>query len=171
MGGTVALSYTLAHGDTIDSLVLSAPLAELDAAPAPVRMIVPVLSRLAPGLGLLAVDPTLVSRDPAVVKAYEDDPLVHHGKLPARTIAELAAVIGRFPESVRQITIPTWIGHGTADTLCRPSGSEMLRERIGTGDVKLVEYDGLYHEILNEPERDRVLSDLREWLRARSGSR
>src|SRR5205807_966885 len=123
-------------------------------------------SALTPKLPVAAVDSTLVSRDPAVVKAYEEDPLVHHAKLPARTVAELAAVVASFPESVRAITIPTLILYGTADGLCPPKGSVMLSERIGSQDKTIKSYEGLYHEILNEPEQERVLDDMCAWLGA-----
>lgn len=171
MGATIALRYAISHGDRLHGLILSGALAELDAAPAPLRAIVPVLSAVAPQLGLIAVDPASVSRDPAVVSAYEADPLVHHGKLPARTIAEIAGAVASFPAAVASITTPTLIAYGTADRLCPPSGSLMLHERIGASDKTLLAYEGLAHEILNEPEQDRVLHDLLGWLRARNGSR
>jgi alpha-beta hydrolase superfamily lysophospholipase len=101
------------------------------------------------------------------VTAYDTDPLVHHGRLPARTVAELAAAIDTFPEAVTTITVPTLILYGTADGLCPPSGSLMLGERIGATDKSVKAYDGLFHEILNEPERDVVLADIRAWLSAR----
>ena len=166
MGGTIAVSYTIAHQDRLSGLILSAPLAALEAAPAPMRLAARVLSALAPRLPLFAIDATLVSRDPAVVEAYEKDPLVYHGKLPVRTVAELAGAIERFPESAAEITVPTLIMFGTADRLCPPEGSVMLGKRIGASDKTLTPYDGLYHEILNEPEQDLVLNELSAWLGA-----
>lgn len=166
MGGTIAVSYAIAHQDRLNGLILSAPLAALEAAPAPMRVAARALSALAPRLPLFAVDATLVSRDPAVVESYEKDPLVYHGKLPVRTVAELAGAIERFPESAAAITIPTLIMYGTGDRLCPPEGSMMLGERIGSSDKTLTPYEGLYHEILNEPERDLVLDELSAWLGA-----
>ena len=165
MGGTISLAYAQRH--QLDGLILSGPLAALDAAPAPMRLVGRMLSTLAPSLPLIAIDPNLVSRNPRVVDDYVSDPLVHHGKVPARTLDELAKAIERFPETVTAITIPTLILYGTADQLCPPSGSEMLGERIGGADKTVKSYEGLYHEILNEPEGDQVLSDIRAWLAAR----
>ncbi len=101
-----------------------------------------------------------------MVTAYLADPLVHHGKLPARTMAELIAAGEHFPERVAAITVPTLIMYGTEDHLCPPAGSQMLGERIGAADLTVTPYTGLYHEIFNEPERDQVLDDLCRWLRA-----
>jgi alpha-beta hydrolase superfamily lysophospholipase len=167
MGGTVALRYAVAHQDRLQGLILSGPLAALEAAPAPMRLAGRVLSAVAPTLPLVAIDASLVSRDPEVVRAYRSDPLVHHGRLPARTVAELATAIDRFPATVQAITVPTLIMYGTADRLCPPAGSQMLGERIGATDKTVKPYPGLYHEIVNEPERDEVLADLRTWISER----
>jgi acylglycerol lipase len=166
MGGTVSLCYALRHQDRLDALALSGPLAALEAASPAVRILARMLSVLTPRLPVLGVDSSLVSRDPAVVAAYRADPLVHHGKLPARTLAELGAAIESFPSRVPEITIPTLILYGTADGLCPTEGSVMLGERIGASDLSVKSYPGLYHEILNEPEREQVLDDLCAWLNA-----
>lgn len=171
LGGTIALRYAVAHGEELRGLILSGPLAALEDAPLPLRLVVPVLSAVAPRLPVLAVDPALVSRDAAVVEAYRNDPLVHHGKLPARTIGEIAAAVASLPVDVEQITVPTLIAYGTGDRLCPPAGSVMLGERIRAPDKTVKAYDGLSHEILNEPEQDAVMDDVCAWLRARTGSR
>ena len=167
MGGMISVRYALAHQDRLAGLMLSSPLAALEAASPVTRMVAKLLSALAPRLPVVAIDPTLVSRDPEVVKAYETDPLVHHGKAPARTVAEMAAAIESFPGSVGSITVPTLIMYGSGDQLVPPAGSMMLNDRIGAPDKTLKTYDGLYHEILNEPERDAVMDDMCSWLRAR----
>jgi acylglycerol lipase len=169
MGGTVAVSYCLRHQGRLSGLILSGPLAALEAAPAPVLAIGRVLSAIAPSLGVVSIDANLVSRDPEVVRDYAADPLNHHGKLPARTVAELAAAIGRFPDAVGAITLPTLILYGEKDGLAPPAGGQMLLERIGSADKRAKAYPNLFHEILNEPERDEVLSDIIGWLREHAG--
>jgi alpha-beta hydrolase superfamily lysophospholipase len=169
MGGCISIQYAISHQQRLRGLLLSGPLAALDAAPAPVRILATVLSALTPRLPLFAVDANLVSRDPAVVKAYEDDPLVYHGKLPVRTISELAGAVAAFPEAVSAIRIPTVIMYGTGDKLAPPAGSLMLSERIGAADKTLIPYEGLYHEILNEPEQNQVMDDMCAWLNAHVG--
>jgi acylglycerol lipase len=166
MGATIALRYCASHEERLAGLILSGALAAIESAPAAQRIVAGILSRLAPGLGLITVDPALVSRDPAVVSAYTEDPLVHHGKLPARTVTEFAAAIDSFPDEVRTITIPVLIMYGTADTLCPTQGSVMLDDRLGSTDKTLRPYEGLYHEILNEPEQDAVLDDVCDWIAA-----
>jgi alpha-beta hydrolase superfamily lysophospholipase len=167
MGGTVSLCYAIAHQDRLDGLALSAPLAAIEAVSPILEIAAKVLSKTLPRVGVVAVDPALVSRDPAVVRAYEADPLVHHGKLPARTVVELAAAVRSFwSGAVGAITVPTLVMYGTNDRLCPTPGSVMVGERIGAGDRTVKSYPGLYHEILNEPEREQVMDDLCAWLDA-----
>jgi alpha-beta hydrolase superfamily lysophospholipase len=168
MGGAVALAYALRHQEELEGLVLSAPLAALEAASPVTRWTGILLSAVAPRLGVYEIDSTAVSRDPEVVRAYDADPLNHHGKLPARTVAELTAAVGRFPVEVPRLTLPLLVMHGTADRLTPPEGSEMVHAGVASGDKTILRYDGLYHEILNEPERDRVVGDILAWLDART---
>ena len=171
MGGLIALRYAVAHQDRLSGLLLSGPLAAYDGTPAPLRFVGRMLSAVAPRVGVMAIDPELVSRDPAVVAAYRADPLVHHGKVPARTAAEFVAAIDALPGSVGAIRIPVLLMFGTADRLCPPAGSEMVAAQIGSGDITVKRYDGLYHEIFNEPERDAVLDDVAGWMRGRLAER
>jgi alpha-beta hydrolase superfamily lysophospholipase len=123
---------------------------------------------VAPSLGVYAIDSTAVSRDPQVVKDYDADPLNHHGKLPARTVAELTAAVGRFPAEVPRLTLPLLVMHGTADRLVPPAASDLVNERVGSEDKTYLRYPDLFHEILNEPERDQVVGDIADWLDERT---
>jgi acylglycerol lipase len=170
MGAMIALRYACEHQHRLGGLALSGALASIEASPA-LRVVGRAISAITPTFGLISIDSSLISRDPAVVEAYRSDPLVHHGKLPARTAAEIADTVAGLPGQVHEITIPTLIMYGTADRLCPPAGSDMLGERIGAAERRVIPYDGLYHEIFNEPEREAVLSDLSGWLAARVAAR
>lgn len=167
MGGLVAVCYALLHQRRLAGLMLSGLLAALEAASPATRLAARVLSALTPHLGVVAIDSVLISRDPEVVRVYDSDPLVFHGRLPARTVFELERAVQSLPSRVQAITLATLIMYGSADQLCPPAGSLMLHERIGARDKLLKVYDGLYHEIFNEPERGSVLEDVCAWLRER----
>jgi acylglycerol lipase len=171
MGGCVALTYALAHQDKLTGLALSAPLAALAAAPAPLRLIAKGLSVVAPKLGVYEVDADGISRDPAEVRAYDTDPLVYRGKLPARTVQELSDAVALFPDALSSLKLPLLIMHGTGDPIVPIAGSEMVAQRAGSQDLTFHRYEGFYHELFNEPagERERPLGDLADWLAAHSG--
>lgn len=165
MGGCIALVYALRHQQRLQGLLLSGAVARLDA-PAALKVVVRAVSRVAPALGMVAVDPALVSRDRAVVCAYRDDPLVFHGRLPARTLAEMSAAADGFPAAVPALRLPLLVMHGGEDRIVPVAGSRMVHERAGSADRTLRVYAGLYHEILNEPEQAAVLADVTGWLDA-----
>lgn len=168
MGGFLSLAFATRRQAEIRGLILSAPVAVLEAASPVQRVAGHVLSAVAPNLGVVGIDSTTVSRDPAVVRDYDSDPLNYHGKLPARTVHEMAQEIGRFPETVASITVPLLLQVGTGDELVPPKSSELVYEWASSEDKTIKRYDGLYHEILNEPERDAVVADTLDWLDAHS---
>jgi acylglycerol lipase len=123
-----------------------------------------VFSVFMPKIGLIGLDVNGVSRDPSVVRAYVEDPLVHTGKTTARLAAEILRAMQRIPEIAVQITLPILLIQGGADRLVDPEGAKMLFETIQSSDKTIKIYEGLYHEIFNEPERDQVLGDMEQWL-------
>jgi alpha-beta hydrolase superfamily lysophospholipase len=168
MGGCVAIAFATRRQDEISGLMLSAPLAVLEAAPAVQRVASHVLSIVAPRLGVVGIDSSTVSRDPEVVRAYDADPLNYHGKLPARTVHELAQEVALFEDAIPRITVPLLVQVGTGDELVPPAASELVYERASSEDKTIKRYEGLFHEILNEPERDAVVADTLAWLDAHS---
>ena len=66
--------------------------------------------------------------------------------------------------------VPLLVMHGTADRLAPVDGAVMVNDRAASSDRTLRLYEGLYHEILNEPEQESVLADLVGWLEARTAT-
>ncbi|MCU1628886.1 MAG: alpha/beta hydrolase [Pseudonocardia sp.] len=166
MGGQLALAYALEHQDALAGLVLSAPALTNEVVPP--RM-VPLLSRLARLVPLLrpaGIDATTISKDPAIVAAYRADPLVHTGNPTLALGAGLFAQMDTLVERSRTLRIPLLLQHGSADRLVASEGTRRLEAAQGSDDVTVRWYEGLWHEIYNEPERERPLADLREWLAA-----
>lgn len=166
MGGQIALAYALEHQDVLRGLVLSAPALASDAAPKPLIMVLTQVAKVLPTIRPSGIDVTKVSKDPAVVAAYKADPLNHQGN---PTLGLASRLVGQFavlPERSRALRLPLLVQHGTADALTDPEGSRRLEALNGSPDATVRWYDGLWHEIYNEPEREHPLADLREWLAA-----
>lgn len=168
LGGTNATAYAEAHPEKLAGLILSAPALKAGSSiTARDKVFARILSRLAPKMGVSKLDVTSISKDPAVVKAYVEDPLVYTGKICARTGAEILKAIEKtIPPRLRDIKLPVLIMQGTEDRLSNPEGSRMIFEGVSSADKTFKRYEGLYHEIFNEPERATVFADMREWLEA-----
>jgi acylglycerol lipase len=165
MGGLIGALHLIAHQEALAGAVLSGPAVRAPShIPRMVILIGRVLSALFPRLGLAPLEAEGVCRDPAVVAAYLADPLVCRGKMTARLGAELLGAMGRVGAEAHRITLPLLILQGGADRLVDPAGAPMLFEKAASADKKLIVYDGFYHEVFNEPEHDRVLSDVEQWL-------
>lgn len=172
MGGAIAFAYALLHQESLHALVLSAPLLGMDPKVSKVQEAVArVLSRVAPGFGALKLPADTISRDPAVVRAYQADPLVHTGAIPARTLVELVDAVGTFAAAAPRLRLPVLVLHGTGDALVPLAHTAPVVERIGSPDKTLHHYAGLYHEVFNEPERARVFDDLLAWLAVQRAAR
>lgn len=166
MGGQIALAYALDHGAGLSGLVLSAPALASNAVPKAAVPVLRLLARVAPTLRPAGIDPTKVSKDPAVVADYLADPLVHHGN---PTLGLSGALFGQFdvlPQRSRELRLPVLLQHGSLDELTDPAGTRALEAAIGTPDLTVRWYEGLWHEIYHEPEREQPLTDLRDWLAA-----
>ena len=165
MGGAVTAAYLTRRQEDFSGAILSGPAVKIsDEISVMTRLTGKVLSVLAPKSGVIQLDADGVSRDPAVVEAYENDPLVYRGKITARLAGELFKAIEKTGKNAHKITLPVFIVQGGEDKLVPAGGARQFAEKIGSKDKSVKIYDGLYHEVFNEPERQDVLSDVENWL-------
>ncbi|MFJ1461293.1 lysophospholipase [Nocardia sp. N2S4-5] len=164
MGSLITLYLATRAPLDVAGIAVSAPPLVISAGNPVQRLLAPILSRFTPGLGVLQLDSSAISRDPEVVRAYDNDPLVFRGKLPARTGAEILQATETITRRLDRLTVPTLVLHGTADALAAPASSDLIEQRAATSDLTVNRYPGLYHEIFNEPEQATVLNDLTTWL-------
>lgn len=168
LGGAIATRYLIQYPEMqsqLSGLILSAPaLALNDAVPPALVKAADWISRFFPKLPTLSLEGAAISRDPAVVAAYHADPLVYHGKLLARPGAELVKTMREIQSQMSVIQLPLLLMHGTGDRTVPCSASQRLYDCAHSPDKTLKLYEGLYHEIFNEPERAQVWADLADWL-------
>jgi alpha-beta hydrolase superfamily lysophospholipase len=168
MGGGIVFAWGVEHPDDYDLMVLSGPAVAAQQSVSPLLVVLAkILGAVAPGLPLQKLDVAAISRDPAVVAAYTNDPLVYHGKIPAGIARGLLQVGETMPRRAPALTAPLLVVHGSEDRLIPVDGSRRLVECVGSSDVELTIYPGLYHEVFNEPERYQVLDDVVAWISAR----
>jgi acylglycerol lipase len=165
LGGLISPVFLFDHQDLISGAILSGPLALVPDYVSPfIIKVGKIISSIFPKLGLLEIEKEFLSRDPAVVQAYINDPLVYNGKITVRMSAEMNKAIGRVGEQVSAINLPVLILHGGQDKIVDPACSEFLHKGVSSTDKELIIYDGFFHEIFNEPEQDQVFTDMLNWI-------
>lgn len=174
LGGLVAARYVaegLADGSPaawfrpVDALVLSSPALDPGMSAAQkllLAVLAPILPHLAVSNGL---DPSWISRDPAVVAAYGADPLVHDRVAPrlVRFMVDAGPVVRARAERWSVPTLLVWAG---ADRCVAPAGSAAFAAAAPKGVVTARAFEPLFHEVFNEPERADVFAVLHTWLAA-----
>jgi acylglycerol lipase len=169
MGGAIVTLAALQGRSPVRGLILSAPALKRGSQVSGfVAGIAGILGSVAPRLAVLDLRDEDFSRDPQVVEGMKRDPLISHGKGPARTGKGLLSAIERIQVGMEKLTIPVLALHGTEDRLTNPDGSRELVSRAASQDKTLKLYPGLFHDLLHEPEHAQVEQDILTWLDARS---
>lgn len=167
LGGLIVTYHVLTQSPDLCGVILSGPALQIEGV-SPFQMLVGrLLARVAPSLPMKKLDSTAVSRDPVVVKAYQTDPLVYLGSIPAATGIAMITAITYIQQQMEAFRLPLLVVQGTADRLVNPEGSKQLYARAGSTDKTLKLYDGLYHEVLNEPEKEQIMAEIVAWLEQR----
>lgn len=164
MGGNIVLNYALRNNPSIAGLVSSGAWITLPKSPPALLVAVGnVLKYIVPALQQPSdLDPTTISRDEAEVKKYMDDPLVH-GKITINFGAEMLPAAKWLETYQGPNQVPFLMMHGSDDKLTSPEGTALLSKNL-TGDVTHKSWEGLYHEIHNEPEQKEVFDYTINWL-------
>jgi alpha-beta hydrolase superfamily lysophospholipase len=165
-GGVVSCLYTLAHQGEMAGLICESFAFQL---PAPdfALAVFKGISHLAPHAHILHLKNETFSRDPNVVQALNDDPLVGQETQPSHTMAAMVRADERVKQGFPLITLPVLILHGTLDTNAKPAGSQLFYDMAGSTDKTLKLYEGSFHDPLNDSDKEVVMADIKGWLNAR----
>ncbi|RMI27972.1 alpha/beta hydrolase [Nocardia stercoris] len=164
LGSLITLHLATRAPLDVAGIAVSAPPLLFHGGSALQRRLAPMLSKLIPNIGIVQLDSAEISRDPEVVAAYDADPLVFRGKLPIRTGAEMLATSELVVRRLDQLTVPTLVLHGEGDVMADPASADLIERWAASQDLTVIRYPGLYHEVFNEPEQEKVLGDLTGWL-------
>ncbi len=164
-GGVFACLYALDHQSQLAGLICES-FAFQTPAPDFALAVLKGLGHIAPHAHVLRLKNADFSRDPNVVAAMDEDPLIAHETQPTQTVAELVRADERLKTEFPAITLPLLILHGTADKAAKASGSQFFYDHAGSTDKTLKLYDGYYHDLLNDIGKETVIADIKAWLDA-----
>ena len=162
-GGVVSCLYTLDHQPELAGLICESFAHEL---PAPdfALAVFKGLGYVAPHAHILHLPNERFSRDPKVVEAMNEDPLIAHETQPTRTMAALVRAGERLRQEFSEITLPILILHGTDDKNTKPDGSRHFYDMAGSADKTLKLYEGGFHDLLNDIDKHMVMQDIQDWI-------
>lgn len=166
-GGGLVLSYAFHRHPNIAGVIASAPWIKLAfEPPAPLIALGKLMRRIYPAFQQAnSLKPAHLCRDPAVVEAYEADPLVHD-RITAGNAINMMEEGAWLMQNDNEFPCPLLVIHGTADKITSATASRTFAAQL-SGDVQYEAFDGLYHELHNEPEWTQVLQRVEEWIAAR----
>lgn len=165
-GGVVACIYTLEHQSELAGLICE-DFAHQVPAPDFALAVLKGLSHVVPHAHVFRLQNENFSRDPKVVQAMNEDPLIAGETQPTQTMAQMVLADERLKAEFPLITLPVLILHGTLDKVTKPSGSQFFYERAGSTDKTLKLYQGHFHDLLNDIDKEVVMEDIKGWINAR----
>ena len=165
LGGLIAATWVAEAQPELDGLVLSSPALKVPDDLSPLLQKVSGLTaRWVPRLPTVKIDINDLSRNPAVVRAFEEDPLNDHKGVRASMGHQILEASRAIQTQADRFHLPLYLFHGTADRITDPQGTVQFYHAAPSSDKTLELYEGFYHETFNEDERERVLDDLAGWL-------
>jgi acylglycerol lipase len=162
-GGVVSCVFALEHQSEIDGLICESFAYELPV-PDLVLAFLKGISYITPHTHVFSLNNKDFSRDAAVVESMNDDVLIKGESQPAQTGKVMINASERLTKEFPKITLPVFIMHGTEDKATKPSGSRHFYEQTGSQDKTLKLYEGHFHDLLNDVDKEIVMRDILSWI-------
>ena len=162
-GGVIATSYVFEHQDEISGLVCESFAFDVGL-PHLVQLALQGVGYLAPHVHVFSLNNADFSRDAAHVERMNTDPLIAKESQPAETASEMLKAAERLKENMPNFNVPVFIIHGTEDKATRPAGSQYFYDHAGSSDKTLKLYEGHFHDLLADVDKEIVMEDILAWL-------
>jgi acylglycerol lipase len=166
VGGVIASLYVFEHQPEIAGLICESFAFDVGL-PHLIQLALEGTSYLIPHLPVYSLKNEIFSRDPKVVAEMNNDPLIANEKQPAETVSEVLKAAARLKEIMPSFKVPVFIIHGTDDKATRPEGSQYFYDNVGSADKTLKLYEGGYHDLLNDIDKEIVMTDILAWVNER----
>ncbi|MFO7756366.1 MAG: alpha/beta hydrolase [Bacteroidales bacterium] len=162
LGGAVVLNY-LTTNTVMDKAIVTSPWLKLAVAPSPFKIFLAgLINSLMPSLlQSSGLNPGDISSDKAVVREYEEDPLVHN-KISVRLFASATGNAHKLLELKDSVNIPVLLMHSAYDRITSAEGSAVFAANNSKTELKIWK-KGL-HELHNEIFREEVFDYIIKWL-------
>ncbi|XP_052150712.1 uncharacterized protein LOC127769050 [Oryza glaberrima] len=153
----------------VEGIFLTSPAVRVQPAHPIIKVMAPVFALIAPRYQFTAShrNGPPVSRDPEALKAKYSDQLVFTGSIRVRTGYEILRLTSYLQQHLHRITVPMLVMHGADDMVTDPQGSQKLYEEASSSDKSLNLYNGLLHDLLIEPEKEKIMDNIVDWLSPR----
>ncbi|MDD2694673.1 MAG: lysophospholipase [Anaerolineales bacterium] len=164
LGATLALSYVLRRKPDLCGVVVSGPGLRTSLTEQTMKVLmIKALGSLLPKMSIpTGLNPQTICNDPAVVQAYVNDPLVHNRTSLALARASIGELDWLFAHAA-EFHLPLLIQQGSSDRLIYPQGAREFAALV-KGGCTLKLWEGLGHEVHNEPGKEQVLGFMLQWL-------
>lgn len=172
LGGASALHLALRMPDILDGILMLAPAIKQNGDLQPLmQLLARVVGYLLPTLEITKLPAGLGCRNPASNEDFYDDPLNHKGYIHAGTGYALLQQCQYLQENMHTLKVPFLCLHGTLDKMVDPTGAHMLVEHakhLRKEEKELKFYEGVWHDLIHDPEYEMVLDDCVQWMADRT---
>ncbi|KAL5217423.1 hypothetical protein ABZP36_018107 [Zizania latifolia] len=153
----------------VRGIILTSPAVRVQPAHPIIKVMAPVFALIAPRYQFTGShrNGPPVSRDPEALKSKYSDQLVFTGSIRVRTGYEILRLTSYLQQHLHRIAVPMLVLHGANDLVTDPEGSQKLYEEASSSDKSFNLYNGLLHDLLIEPEKDKIMDDIVDWLSPR----
>ncbi|HER25341.1 MAG TPA: alpha/beta hydrolase [Candidatus Atribacteria bacterium] len=164
LGGNLVLNYILRRQPKLKGAIVSAPfLRPAFELPAFKMILGKIVNQLFPAFSQKSgLDTKVLSHDTEAVHAYKNDPLVHD-RISARMFIGIYQSGQWALEHASEFSLPLLLMHGGDDRLSSSKASREFADKIDENCTFKI-WDGFYHKILDELEKEKVLKFMIDWL-------